>query len=247
MRTKNILELDCLVCSEKIQAIGCGLTESDVERLRRIADAVQLNTGEALVHEGDTPAFYYQLTDGVVGQYKYLPTGRRVMLEILFAGDFLGPGAGDTYAFSCSALTKVTLCRFRKAKMDQLIQDVPELKDKIRMFQENALSKARAHLLGLNQRTPKEKVASFLLFLFDNLYLPTNSENTFEIPMGRSEIADYMSLTSETVSRAMTELSQEGFISLETPKRVKIFDPAKLGEKIHGENLQNASQPRLAG
>lgn len=228
------MDLECLVCSEKIEAIGCGLTETEVGLLRDITIAVQYKPKEVLFHEADTQEYYYQLTEGVVGVYNILPSGRRVILEILFEGDFLGPFGKGVYPYSSVALTKATLCRFPKKQMDNLIKISPDLKDKLNMFQENALNKARTHLLGMAHKSPLERLSSFLLLLFNNLYKATNSENSFEIPMGRQEMADYLSLTSETVSRAFTELADKQIITLDTPSHITIRQIDQLYAMVCG-------------
>lgn len=232
------MELECLVCSDKINAIGCGLTEAEISLLRDITKAVQYKPKEALFHEADTQEYYYQLTEGAVGVYNILPSGRRVILEILFEGDFLGPFGKGVYPYSSVALTRASLCRFPKTQMDTLIKGSPDLKDKLNMFQENALNKARTHLFGMAHKGPLERLSSFLLLLFDNLYKATNSENSFEIPMGRQEMADYLSLSSETVSRAFTELSEKQIITLNTPSHITIRQIDQLYDIVCGGSAQ---------
>lgn len=222
----------CLVCSKEIETLGCGLKESELNKLRTFSTSLAIQKKDLFILEGDPQDYYYQIFSGVAATYNHLPDGKRIIIEILFAGDFIGPQPGDTYPFTAESLQTVFVCRFEKKKMDQLIARSPNLKDKINMFQQNAINKARTHLLNVSHKAPLERVASFLLFICSNI--ERHGQN-FLIPMGRQEIGDYLGLTSETVSRTMTDLSDQGIIAMETPSLVSICDPAALYEMVCGD------------
>ena len=229
---------ECLVCSGEIETLGCGLTEPELVRMRKFSASLEIKKKQLFIREGDKQDYYYQIFHGVAGSYNHLPDGKRIMTEILFAGDFIGPQPGDTYPFTAEALQTVYLCRFEKKQMDALIAETPALKDKLNMFQQNAINKARTHLLSVSHKAPTERVASFLLFICSNM---EPADRSFAIPMGRAEIADYLGLTSETVSRAMTALSDEGVIAMETPSVVTICDPRRLLELVCGGGVEDCS------
>ena len=84
----------------------------------------------------------------------------------------------------------------------------------------------------ISHKAPLERMASFLLFLRSNI---EQTGKNFVIPMGRTEIADYLGLTSETVSRAMTQLADEGIIAMETPSQITLCDTAQLFELVGGD------------
>ena len=220
---------ECLACSKEIETLGCGLTEPELIRLREFSKSIEIKKKKVFIREGDLQDYYYQIFHGVAGTYNYLPTGKRIITEILFAGDFIGPQSNNTYPFTAESLQTTYLCRFEKKKMDALIQETPVLKDKLNMFHQNAINKARTHLLSVSHKTPLERVASFLLFICSNI---EQNDQGFTIPMGRAEIADYIGLTSETVSRSMTDLSDQGIIAMETPSLVTICDVSKLYEMV---------------
>ena len=225
------MELECLVCSSEIETLGCGLTEPEVARMRQFSNSLEIKKKQIFIREDDPQDYYYQIFYGVACTYNYLPNGKRIITELLFAGDFIGPQPGDTSPFSAESLQTVYLCRFEKKKMDALIRETPALKDKLNMFQQNAITKAREHLLSISHKAPVERVASFLLFICSNM---KRTKQGFAIPMGRAEIADYLGLTSETVSRAMTDLSDRGIIAMETPSLVTLCDAAQLYELVGG-------------
>lgn len=222
----------CLVCSKEIETLGCGLKESELIKLRTFSTSVTIKKKDLFILEGDPQDYYYQIFSGVAATYNYLPGGKRIITEILFAGDFIGPQPKNTYPFSAEALQTVFVCRFERKKMDHLISTSPNLKDKINMFQQNALNKARTHLLNISHKAPLERVASFLLFICSNI---ERTGKNFIIPMGRQEIGDYLGLTSETVSRTMTDLSAQGIIAMETPSLLTICKATKLYEMVCGD------------
>lgn len=225
------MDLECLACSKEIETLGCGLTEPELVRLREFSASLEIKKKEIFIREGDPQDYYYQIFYGVAGTYNYLPNGKRVITEILFAGDFIGPHPNNTYPSTAEALTNVYLCRFERKNMDALIGETPALKDKLYMFQQNAINKARVHLLSISHKAPLERMASFLLFLCSNIEL---TGKNFAVPMGRTEIADYLGLTSETVSRTMTQLSDKGIIAMETPSQITLCDAAQLLEMVGG-------------
>ena len=240
---------ECLSCSGEVNYLGCGLTEAELSSLRKFSASLEIKKKETFILEGDPQDYYYQIFSGVAGTYNHFPDGKRIITEILFAGDFIGPQPGDTYPFTAESLQTVFLCRFEKKKMDQLIAASPNLKDKINMFQQNAINKARTHLLNISHKAPLERVASFLLFICSNI---EPSGQNFLIPMGRQEIGDYLSLTSETVSRNMTDLSAQSIIAMETPSLVSICDPAQLYQLVYGDQAMHPHefdrfQPKLSG
>jgi len=225
------MEQECLGCSSEIETLGCGLMEPELVRMREFSTSLEIKKKEIFIREGNPQDFYYQIFYGVAGTYNYLPNGKRIITEILFAGDFIGPHPNNTYPFTAEALRNVYLCRFEKKKMDALIRETPALKDKLYMFQQNAINKARTHLLSISHKAPQERLVAFLLFLSSNIK-PTGKNLT--IPMGRTEIADYLGLTSETVSRTMTQLEDEGIIAMETPSQITLCDAAQLFEIVYG-------------
>ena len=226
------MELECLVCSSAIETLGCGLTEPEVARMRQFSNSLEIQKKQVFIREDDPQDYYYQIFYGVAGVYNYLPNGKRIITELLFAGDFIGPQVNNIYPFSVESLQTVYLCRFQKKKLDELIRETPALKDKLNMFQQNAINKARTHLLSVSHKAPVERVASFLLFICGNM---ESTKHGFAIPMGRAEIADYLGLTSETVSRAMTDLSDRGIIAMETPSLVAICDAPQLYGLVYGD------------
>ena len=206
----------------------CGaLTEDELEHLSAIVMAQEFEAGETVFFEGDPADNLYNVTKGCVRLAKLLPDGRRQITGFLFPGDFLGLAYVDSYAFSAEAITNMRVCLFPRSRFQALLNDFPALEKRLLGMASNELAAAQDQLLLLGRKSAKEKVASFLLTL--QRRRPSNPDaNMIELPMTRSDIADCLGLTTETVSRTFTKLSEEGLIALRTPHEVVLTGLTEL-------------------
>jgi CRP/FNR family transcriptional regulator len=157
---------------------------------------------------------FYNLRDGVMRLYKLLPDGRRQIVGFAIPGDFLGMATLARHGFSADALGPVAVCRFSKASFARFIENKPNLLRRINELVVRELSKAQDHMLLLGRRSAEEKVASFLLGWRDRLARLGDETNIVPLPMGRQDIADFLGLTIETVSRTFTKLERDGLIEI---------------------------------
>jgi len=190
--------------------------------------------GETVFSEGDEADCVYEVVRGMVRLCKLLPDGRRQITGFLSAGQFLGLAPEGTYVYTAEAITEVTLCRYKRAAFDRLIDQVPGFARRILAVASHELSAAQNQMLLLGRKAAVEKVASFLLLMAD---LAGEDEETAAIglPMTRSDIADYLGLTIETVSRTLTKMKQDRVIALPAPDRIEILDGDRLEEFATGE------------
>ena len=175
---------------------------------------------------------------------KLLPDGRRQITGFLSAGHFLGLAPEGVCVYTAEAITEVTLCRYKRTAFDRLIDEVPGFAKRVLAVASHELSAAQNQMLLLGRKAAAEKVASFLLLMADQQ--GEERRRTIELPMTRSDIADYLGLTIETVSRTLTKLKQDRLIALPTPDRIKIRDRDQLEELAAGE-FGPGSGPRLLG
>lgn len=204
----------CGRCQVGEVAFCNGLTALEVARLSTIVGQVQIAPNAAIFNEGDVAAHMYSLTIGTVKLYKLLPDGRRQITAFLFPGDFFGLAVGGNYAYTAEALSPVVLCRFPRRKLDGLLEDVPRIEKRLLGLAIDELAAAHDQMLLLGRKTAREKVASFLLMISRRAERRGMAPSPISLPMGRSDIADYLGLTIETVSRTLTQLKRDGTIAL---------------------------------
>jgi CRP/FNR family transcriptional regulator len=189
--------------------------------------------GEAVFLEGDAADSIYEVVRGTLRLYKMLPDGRRQIVGFMTAGHLLGLAPEGQFVYSVDAVTEVTLCRYKRTAFDRLIDEVPGLARRLLSATSHELSIAQNQMLLLGRKTAVEKVASFILITAD---LQAGSDDEVDVPMTRSDIADHLGLTIETVSRTLTKLKAEGLIALPTPTRLEIRDRDGLEGVAAGES-----------
>ncbi|MEQ8355777.1 MAG: helix-turn-helix domain-containing protein [Kiloniellaceae bacterium] len=199
-----------------------------------IMNSVELQAGDPLFDEGEVAGNVYNITSGTVRVYKLLPDGRRQVTGFLFAGDFLGIAKQDIYAFSAEAVTPCLLCRFPRHKLEDLMLRLPKIEQRLLSIASNELAAAQEQMLLLGRKTAREKIASFLLMLAMRARKRGQVEDPIAVSMSRTDIGDYLGLTTETVSRTFTQLKQRGIIQLLANHKVSLAKREVLEEIAGG-------------
>lgn len=225
----------CDSCGARRLSICGSIDEAHISQLDALAEHIIVETGAALIREGDPAKHVFNITSGSVRVYKLLQDGRRQITGFLFAGDFLGLATGDTYVFAAEALEPVTACRFRKSDFRVLIREVPALEAVLLDRANHELAAAQNQMLLLGRKTALERIATFLLDLPSLDPARATKAGDVHLSMTRSEIADYLGLTVETVSRVFTRLKTSGVIRLVTLIEIRIERPDRLRALAEGE------------
>ena len=191
---------------------------------RAVTRTRTLDLGEDLVQESGRPAECHLVLDGVLCRYKILPGGRRQITGFLERGDFIGLTRGATYEVGVEAITEVRLCRFSRRALLALMDDIRPLERALHDRTSNELVAAHDHMVLLGCKTARERVITFLL------QRAGPAGTNVELPMTQTDIADYLGMRLETVSRAMHALLKEGLIERSEPHRIQILKPAMLRE-----------------
>ncbi len=225
----------CAVCGARALSVCGSIGDADLGRLDALAEHLTLAAGEVLTREGDPAGHVFNITSGSIRVYKLLADGRRQITGFLFAGDFLGLATGDTYVFSAEAIEPATACRFRKSDYRALIRECPTLETGLLERANHELAAAQNQMLLLGRKTAQERIASFLIDLPTHDPSRQRPAGHVWLPMTRSEIADYLGLTIETVSRVFTRLKTAGVIKLLSPSELRIEQPRALHAIAEGE------------
>ncbi|WP_234679632.1 helix-turn-helix domain-containing protein [Bradyrhizobium monzae] len=217
----------CTDCAVRGFAVCSSLDAAELRAFEHLGRRVHFATGETVFSEEDITTSFYNLLEGVMRLYKLLPDGRRQIVGFALPGDFLGMNISGRHNFSGDAIGAVTVCQFAKAPFGRFIEDRPHLLRRINEMTIRELSQARDHMVLLGRRSADEKVATFLLGWRERLFSLEGLSNTVPLPMSRQDIADYLGLTIETVSRTFTKLERHGAIEI-LHGGISLRDPARV-------------------
>jgi CRP/FNR family transcriptional regulator, nitrogen fixation regulation protein len=184
---------------------------------------VTYSAGEEIHGEGEPAIYGYRIISGVVRTFRVLPDGRRQVEGFHFSGDVFSMELGTTYELSAEAVADSRILVMKRSLIDSLLQNDPAVARELLMWSYRTLSRAREQMLLLGRKSASEKVASFLLQLEK-----TSTEDSVLIPMCRSDIADYLGLTVETVSRVLAQLERTEAIELPSSRKMRVHSRAKL-------------------
>jgi CRP/FNR family transcriptional regulator len=184
---------------------------------------VRLDRGQTLFHEGDEAKHVFTVTDGVLKLYKLLSDGRRQITGFLVAGAFLGLAYGRSYLFSAEAVTPTRLCRFSRRRFETFATEHPELERELLSVASNELAQAQDQMLLLGRKTARERLATFLW----NMAKHQDGE-IIMLSMSRADIADYLGLTVETVSRTFTAMRKDSLINIRRSGAVELMEPNRI-------------------
>lgn len=224
----------CAGCGARPFSVCNGLKTEDLARLDAIAERLTIGAGQALARQGEPADHVFNLTSGSARVFKLLPDGQRQITGFLFAGDFVGLATGEEHALSVEAIEDVAVCRFRRQDYRDLLSARPALEGAMLDRAMHELAAAREQMVLLGRKTALERVASFLLDLSARDPLRPAGEDRVRLPMTRSEIADYLGLTIETVSRSLTKLKTTGVIHLAALDDIRIVRPERLRSLAEG-------------
>ncbi|MBC6441502.1 MAG: helix-turn-helix domain-containing protein [Rhodospirillales bacterium] len=222
--------MPCAACDVRELSICSVLNGSELDRLSRIVARIPVGSGQSIFQEGDEADHVFNIVAGCVRLFKLLPDGRRQITGFLFDSDFLGLALKEHYAYSAEAVGEAVICRFPRGKLERLFDDMPKLEKRLLSEASNELIAAQDQMLLLGRKTALERLSSFLHALAER-----QGKDTVELPMTRTDIADHLGLTIETVSRTFTRLRKSGLIDTPDPHSVVIRDLAGLEGLTEGE------------
>lgn len=190
-----------------------------------------LAPGQHLFHQGDHDRNIYKIESGLVRLYRILNDGRRQIISFRFAGDILGFETGTARHCGAEAVTSVKVRSLDQNSAYRRLRDEPALAPQLVSLLSQELENARGQIAVLNRRSAIEKLAAFIL----ELHRRQGECGTVEIPLSRTDIADFLGLTIETVSRNLTKLRTRRIIELPRIHSLIIVDLDCLEALADGE------------
>jgi CRP-like cAMP-binding protein len=204
-----------------------------LDLLEQFGTTISVQREQEIHGQGDQASSCYRILRGCVRMVKLMEDGRRQIGEFLMAGDLLGFDALDTHDFAAEAVSDVVLRRYPRRAVDVLAESNTALARRLRDLTSISLRMAHMRLLLLGRKTASERIATFLLEMAERL--PRTSACVMDMPMSRTDMADHLGLTIETVCRVLAHLRRDATIVIERGS-IEIRDSACL--------QQMASEPR---
>ncbi|MCO5090693.1 cyclic nucleotide-binding domain-containing protein [Bosea sp. (in: a-proteobacteria)] len=217
----------CRSCMVRRVSVCASLTEDELALLESLAHPTHFAAGETLFAQGREAHSVYNVTAGAVRLYNLLADGRRQVVGFALPGDFLGLAMRDAYGFSADAIGAVSVCAFSRAAYTALVDAKPHLLKRLHEFATHELTLAHEQMMLLGRRTAEEKLICFLHGMQQRWARIGKPSVTVPLPMTRQDIADFLGLTIETVSRTFTRLAREKTILI-VPGGVRVMNAERM-------------------
>jgi CRP/FNR family transcriptional regulator len=215
-----------------------------MEQLSLLSRAVhrrRYRPGSVIVASGDQPDWCANVVSGVIKLTKSLSDGRQQIVGLLFPADFLGRPFKDRTPFTAEAASPVDLCCFGKRQFEQLVEEQPRLN---RLFLErtlDAVDAAREWMLLLGCTSAEERVATLILLIARRMQAsrcePCAQRHSmrFDLPLSRTDMAEYLGLRIETISRQLKRLRAAGVVETSSRRSLTVRDLAALERAVERE------------
>lgn len=185
---------------------------------------MRFGRNEEIFGEGEAADHLCRVVSGAVRTSRFSSDGRRQILAFHLPGDVFGIEPGGVHSLSAEAVTETEISLIRRSLVESAAaQDAKAARALLELMSRQLIS-AREHALVLGRKGANERVAAFLLQLADRF----RAHGEISLPMSRADIADYLALTIETVSRAFTQMERDHAISLPSSRHVVVRDRGAL-------------------
>ncbi len=235
MQTLSNELVDCRDCPIRHRAVCARCETDELEKLEEMKYYRTYDPGQTMVWAGDPMDFVASVVSGVATLTQTMEDGRTQMVGLLLPSDFIGRPGRSIAPYTVTAVSEVTVCCFRKRPFERMMVSTPHIAQRLLEMALDELDAAREWMLLLGRKTAREKIASLIAIIArrstDTKAGQTPAQPSFDLPLTREAMADYLGLTLETVSRQVSALKRDGLIVLEGKRRVRIPDFARLVEE----------------
>ncbi len=226
---------NCDDCGARHHGLCDALSNAEVSFLARAAQHVSLQANTVFIEEGEPSLYFYNVNSGNVRLFKSLPDGRRQITGFAGPGHFLGLAATSKNMFSAETMEPVKLCRFTRSAMALVFEEFPVLERKLLDVAMHELVLSQQQMLLLGRKTAIERIASFLLSWAERLDICASGmlpkpNVSMPLPLSRTDLADYLGLTIETVSRSLSQLKRDGLIEIPNIHEIILLRPQALSD-----------------
>ncbi len=232
---KNHKGCNCGKCTHKFCAskvpIFSTLSQEELAELNSLKINKDYKKGEILFFEGDQMESLYIINQGRVKVFKYTKEGKEQILYILSEGDIFGELSlfrSEKLTFNVEALEDVNTCILTKRNFEVILGKRPEISMKILEVMGERLIKMETLIQSLGTKDIEARIATFLLELIPEYTKSRGSIREIELPLSREEIANYIGVTRETISRKLGKMQEEGILKVKGIKKIIILNEEAL-------------------
>lgn len=204
------------------------LSPREQRQVAAVATLVQAPRNRLLCEEGQPALSIFNLVEGVVESCLPQPDGRRQVLAFLFAHDLFGLSENGRYTSTVRTVTPVRAWRIPLDALEVLLRRDPTFEFHLLCKFHHDLRMAQRQMAALWHKSASSRLARFLILLARQMHPGTRHPDALELPMRRQDIADFLGLSAESVSRATRELSDAGVLRAESPRRIEVLDWRRL-------------------
>ncbi|MEO0679495.1 MAG: Crp/Fnr family transcriptional regulator [Pseudomonadota bacterium] len=222
----NLDRQHCLDCAIREDAICSGCGTGELETLTTAKSYRNYGPGASIVLMGEQTEFLGSMVEGVAGISRLLADGRRQMVGLLYPGDFIGRPFSYEAPFDVVSITDVRICAFQRSRFETFIRKMPSMEARLLEMTLDELDSARDWMVLLGRKTAQEKLATFFVLAgrrtARRLRQAPRDGLMIELPLTREDMADFLGLTIETVSRQIGALKKAGVIRLSDARRLSV-------------------------
>ncbi|MDP7195873.1 MAG: helix-turn-helix domain-containing protein [SAR202 cluster bacterium] len=222
------LKVRCSVCKIRSYSFCRCLPDEKLKVFSEISTEKQFIDKKTIFLQQENAKNLYNITKGNVKIYRLLSDGRIQIIGFLYPGDFFGSYKKQRYNYSAEAVGQVRTCVFEQESLDNYLEKNIVLAKELLHMTSHELTLAQDRMAVLGKMKASERVAKFILNISDQRARIGWQNNPISLPMTRQDIADYLGLTLETVSREFTKLKTSNIIKFLTSKQIYIDDRDKL-------------------
>ncbi len=234
----NQLRRSCGSCALHELCLPAGIDSADLERLdAAVRDKRKLARGGALFRQGDAFHALYVVRSGSLKTFVESPAGDVQVLGFHLPGEIVGVDAltNDHHLCGAEALEQTSICELPYVQLQQVVQEVPSLyRQLMRVISREVVAEQR-HLIMMGKQQAQERLAIFLHSLADRYGRLSRDTSTLTLPMSRYDIANYLGLVVETVSRLFGRMEDAGILAVNR-KTIRILRPDLLAD-LCGQGL----------
>ncbi len=211
--------------------------------MERLGTHLHWNVNDTIYHCEEQAHYWYRVVTGAARKCSLTTDGRRQIVDFLVPGDVFGFGAHDTHHFSTEVISAgTTIARYPRSGVEQLAESDREVSRWIREMAFESIARLQARTLILGRASALARVSAFLLEWSDRCRQSSISPTaSISLPMSRYDIADYLAIAVETVSRAVTTLRTRHVIACVSTRRFNICDRRALESATEGADEVEAA------
>ena len=230
----DLVDEVCTTCGSRVAGLCKPLDAASLDEVSNESERVSLPARSVVFREGDNANKVFSLITGIAKLTRLLPDGKQQVVGFRFAGDVLGYTTRREYSFDAELLTGATLCRVERPKLDKLLGRYPVMERRLLDLCVQELTATQEQLVTVGRRPAEARVAAFLMSLLEARRRRGKVERVLDMPMTRADIADFLGLTLETVSRSFTAFRKRGWLREPEHQKVELLDIQAIGALADG-------------